>query len=43
MAVEGFVDYENLKKYDEQLKEYIDQKIAEALAEYDKKNSAQNQ
>lgn len=31
MATEGFVDFENLKQYDEQLKIYINEKIAEAI------------
>lgn len=35
----NFVDYENLKKYDEQLKKYIDKKIAEAIAAYEQSKS----
>lgn len=31
MATKGFVDFENLKQYDEQLKKYIDKKIEEAI------------
>lgn len=31
MTAEGFVDFENLKQYDEQLKNYINEKIAEAI------------
>ena len=34
MNVKGFVDYENLKSYDEQLKAYIDKKVAEAIEAY---------
>lgn len=34
MSVKGFVDYENLKNYDEQLKAYIDKKVAEAIEAY---------
>lgn len=34
MSVKGFMDYENLKSYDEQLKNYIDKKIAEAIEAY---------
>lgn len=34
MSVKGFVDYENLKSYDEQLKAYIDKKVAEAIEAY---------
>ena len=33
MAVKGFVDYENLKNYDILLKNYIDQKIDQKVAE----------
>ena len=31
MATKGFVDFETLKQYDEQLKKYIDKKIEEAI------------
>jgi hypothetical protein len=31
MTTKGFVDFENLKQYDEQLKKYIDKKIEEAI------------
>ena len=34
MSNKGFVDYENLKSYDEQLKDYINKKIAEAIEAY---------
>jgi hypothetical protein len=34
MSDKGFVNYENLKNYDEQLKAYIDKKIAEAIETY---------
>jgi len=40
MAVEGYVDYENLKSYDEQLKKYIDKKVAEAINAYREKDKA---
>lgn len=33
MAVKGFVDYENLKNYDILLKNYIDKKIDQKVAE----------
>jgi len=39
MDKKNFVDYENLKQYDEQLKKYIDEKIAEAIAAYEKAKS----
>lgn len=34
MNKKSFVDYENLKNYDEQLKDYINKKIAEAIEAY---------
>jgi len=34
MDKQEFVDYDNLKFYDEQLKEYIDNKIVAAISEY---------
>lgn len=34
MSNKGFVDYENLKSYDEQLKAYIDKIVAEAIEAY---------
>jgi hypothetical protein len=34
MTVKGFVDYNNLKEYDEQIKKYIDKKLAEAIEAY---------
>ncbi len=34
MNKQEFVDYDNLKFYDEQLKEYIDSKIVVAINEY---------
>lgn len=40
MSVKGFVDYENLKNYDEQLKAYIDKKVAEAIEAYRAEDTA---
>lgn len=40
MATKGFIDFENLKQYDEQLKNYIDKKIAEAINTYREKDKA---
>lgn len=40
MTVKGFVNYENLKSYDEQLKAYIDKKVAEAIAAYREEDEA---
>ena len=34
MVTKGYVNYENLKAYDEQLKKYIEEKIAEAIETY---------
>ncbi len=34
MTVKGFVDYNNLKEYDELIKEYIDKKLTEAIEAY---------
>lgn len=34
MSKQGFVDYENLKLYDENLKQYIENKIQEAIDQY---------
>lgn len=33
MATKGFINFENLKQYDEQLKKYIDKKIDQKVAE----------
>lgn len=38
MTKTSFVDFENLKQYDEQLKKYIDKKIAEAIKENQKES-----
>lgn len=38
MTTKGFVDFENLKQYDEQLKKYIDEKIAEAIQAKEQEN-----
>ena len=34
MVDKKFVNFENLKQYDEQLKKYIDQEIAKAIEAY---------
>lgn len=40
MATKGFIDFENLKQYDEQLKNYIDKKIAAAIKIKEQENNS---
>lgn len=40
MSNKGFVNYENLKSYDEQLKAYINKKVAEAIQAYREEDEA---